>query len=96
MAYSTKASKHPKVVEIANKILDILDITLQPIHDEAVAKKFLDPMKLKNVDYVVGILKTVAAITDENSNGLGDLSDEELFKLLAQANKATEIKEIED
>lgn len=80
MAWETKAkSKNPKIHDMVDKVLDILQITLQPLHDEAVAKQFYDPMKLKTIDFIVGLLKDTAALVDEDSNQYSKMSEEELL-----------------
>lgn len=88
MAWEAKAkSKNPKVQEMADKVLDILQIALQPFHDEAVAKKYFDPMKLKNVDFIVGLLKDTSNLLDDDTNQYSKLSEEELIARINQFNQ---------
>lgn len=80
MSWTPRAkTKNPKIQEMADQVLDILQIALRPFHEDALHNQCFDAMKLKNIDYIVGLLKDTAGLIDDETNQYANLSTDELL-----------------
>jgi hypothetical protein len=71
--------KAPKAVAISNKILDILEVIIAPIHHKAVTEQCISKNEVGEVFTVAKLVKDIAAFAESaDDNELENLTDEEL------------------
>lgn len=80
----TLDKKAPKAVSISNKVLDILEVIISPIHQKAVTEGAISKNEVSEVFTVAKLVKDIAAFAAEVEDELSNLTDEELRAKLAE------------
>jgi hypothetical protein len=90
-----KSTKSAKVVTLSNKILDILEVIVTPIHQKAMEENTISKSEINEVKDIAKLIKDIGVFAETADDEFEDLTDEEIkAKLeeyrLEQANNSEE------
>lgn len=81
-----KSTKALKAVTISNKILDILEVVITPIHEKATREQVISKNEISEVFTVAKLVKDIAQFADTEDE-FEDLTDEEIQAQLEEYRK---------
>jgi hypothetical protein len=85
-----KSSKSTKVVTLSNKILDILEVIINPIHSKAVEEQTISKNEITEVFTVAKLIKDIGAFAETSEGEFENLTDEEIKAKLEEYRREQE------
>lgn len=82
-----RITKSAKAVVVANKVLDILDIVITPIHIKAMSESNISKNEMSEVYTLCKLIKDIAQLTEDSDESLEHLTDEEIQAQLEEYRK---------